>query len=176
MTVFFYIFVSLCLVMIKTTLIPGLQVFEKFYDLLIPIIIYLSLFRSLKEGVPVVLFFGLIMDSLCGGPLGLYLASYVWLYAGMWWLRQFLHTGSFVLLAICVSMGVVFEGAVMLAYMVVLAPTVILPEDALQTLSAQAFWSLFTGPVILFLIHRVQKQVDVVRDHIFPDFFEMKGK
>jgi cell shape-determining protein MreD len=175
MTVSFYILVSLCLVIIKTTLIPGLQVFEKFYDLLIPIIIYLSLFRSMKEGIPIVLFFGLIMDSLCGGPLGLYLVSYIWLYAGMWWLRQFLHTGSFVLLAISVTIGVVFEGGVMLAYMVVLAPTEILPEDTLRTLLMQAFWSLTTGPAILLVIGWAQKRVDVLRDHIFPDFFEMKG-
>ena len=176
MTVFFYILVSLCLVIIKTTLIPLAPPFEKFYDLLIPIIIYLSLFRSVKEGIPIVLFFGLIMDSLCGGPVGLYLATYTWLYAGMWWLRQFLHTRNFVLVALSVTIGVIFEGLIMLAYMVVLAPTAILPEDTLRTLLMQALWSLATGPLILLLIGWAQKQVDVLRDHMFPDFLNMNGE
>lgn len=176
MTACFYIMVSLCLVIIKTTLIPGLQIFGKFYDLLIPIIIYLSLFRSMKEGIPMVLFFGLIMDSLCGGPVGLYLTTYIWLYAGMWWLRQFLHTGSIVLLAVSVTIGVLFEGGVMLAYMAVFAPTAILPEDALGTLSAQVLWSLATGPILLLMIGWAQKQVDLLRDYLFPDFFGMNGE
>jgi hypothetical protein len=68
MTILFHILASLCLVLMKTTLIPGVPMFDKFYDLLIPIIIYLGLFRSLSEGVPIIFFFGIIMDSLCGGP------------------------------------------------------------------------------------------------------------
>jgi ethanolamine transporter EutH len=51
MTILFYILVSLGLVLIKTTLIPAFSMFDKFYDLLIPIIIYLSLFRPLREGI-----------------------------------------------------------------------------------------------------------------------------
>ena len=113
MTIIFYILVSLCLVIIKTTLIPTLPLFEKFYDLLIPIVIYLSLFRPIREGAPIIFFFGLIMDSLCGGPVGIYLATYIWLYAGMRWLSQFLHTGSFALLALSVTFGVIFEGLFM---------------------------------------------------------------
>ena len=36
MTILFYILVSLCLVTIKTTLIPALPLFEKFYDGKVP--------------------------------------------------------------------------------------------------------------------------------------------
>jgi cell shape-determining protein MreD len=176
MTIFFYILLSLCLVIMKTALIPTLPLFEKFYDPLIPIIIYLSLFRSMKEGIPIVLFFGLIMDSLCGGPVGLYLTTYIWLYAGMWWLSQFLHTGNFVLVALSVTVGVIFEGAVMLAYMVVLAPTAIIPEDMVRTVLTQIIWSMVTGPMILLIIVWAQKQVDLLRDHIFPDFLNMNGE
>lgn len=175
MTIVFYILASLCLVIIKTTLIPGVALFDKFYDLLIPIIIYLSLFRPMREGAPIVLFFGLIMDSLCGGPVGLYLTTYIWLYAGMRWLSQFLHTGSFVMLALSVTFGVVFEGLVMLGYMVLLAPTAIIPEDTAQTIMMQVVWSLLTGPVILVIIGKSQKLIDVWRARIFPDLLDMNG-
>ncbi len=175
MTIIFYMLVSLCLVIIKTTLIPGMALIDKFYDLLIPIIIYLSLFRPIREGAPIVLFFGLIMDSLCGGPVGLYLATYIWLYAGMRWLSQFLHTRSFILLALSVTFGVAFEGLVMLIYMVMLSPTALIPEDTTRTLVMQLIWSLFTGPVILGIIGWAQKQIDVWRARIFPDLLSSNG-
>jgi cell shape-determining protein MreD len=159
----------------KTALIPTLPLFEKFYDPLIPIIIYLSLFRSIKEGIPIVLFFGLNMDSLCGGPVGLYLTTYIWLYAAMRWISQSLHTGNFILLALSVTTGVILEGAVMLVYMAVLAPTAIIPEDMARTVLMQIVWSMVTGPVILLIIGWAQKQVDLLQDRMFPDFLDMGG-
>jgi len=80
MTILFYILVSMCLVLIKTTLIPELPLFDKFYDLLIPIIIYLGFFRNKREGIPICLFFGFIMDSLSGGPMG---PGSIWLRGGL---------------------------------------------------------------------------------------------
>ena len=176
MTIIFYILVSLCLVLIKTTLIPALPMFDKFYDLLIPIIIYLSLFRTLREGIPIILFFGIIMDSLCGAPAGLYLATYIWLYAGMRWLSQFLHTGNMLLAAVAVALGGLFECMVLLGYMVMLAPNAIIPTDAANTVFLQIIWALTTGPVILIIIDWAQKQLDIYRARIFPDWLDMNGK
>ena len=176
MTILFYILVSLALVLIKTALIPGVLIFDKFYDLLIPIVIYLSLFRSLREGIPIVLFFGLIMDSLCGGPAGLYLATYVWLYTGMRWASQVMHTGSLLLTALAVAIGVAFESMVLMAYMLLLAPSAIVPEDAVKTVMLQIIWALITGPVILMIISWTQKKLDIWRARIFPDWLDMSGE
>ena len=176
MTILFYILVSLCLVIVKTTLIPALPMFNKFYDLLIPIIIYLSLFRPLREGIPIILFFGVIMDSLCGGPAGLYLATYIWLYAGMRWLSQFLHTGSILLAVIAVAVGVTFECMILVGYMFVLSPDAIMPTDAAKTVLLQIIWALITGPVILFIIGWAQNQLDVWRARIFPDWLDTNGR
>ncbi len=176
MTIVFYILVSLGLVLIKTTLIPTFPMFDKFYDLLIPIIIYLSLFRSVREGIPIILFFGIIMDSLCGGPAGLYLTTYIWLYAAMRWLSQFLHTGNMVLAALAVAIGVVFECMVLLGYLVILAPSAIVPTDAAKTVLLQTIWALTTGPVILIIIGWSQKQLDIWKARIFPDWLDMNGE
>ena len=173
MTVLFYVLVSLCLVIIKTTLIPGLPLFEKFYDLLIPIVIYLSLFRPVREGAPLILFFGLMMDSLCGGPVGLYLATYIWIYAGMRWVSRFLSTGNMVLLALAVAIGVIFECLVLLIYLILLAPSAIPPEDTARTVALQIVWALFTGPIILIIISQSQKQLDIWKARIFPDWLDM---
>ena len=175
MTILFYILASLSLVLVQTTLIPALPMFDKFYDLLIPIIIYLSLFRSLSEGIPVIFFFGIIMDSLCGGPGGLYLATYIWLYAGIRWLSRFLHTGNIVLSAVAVAVGVAFECLVLMGYMVILAPGAIIPADAAKTVLLQIIWALITGPVILIIIDWAQKQLDIWRARIFPNWLDMNG-
>lgn len=172
MTILFYILVSLCLVVIKTTLIPSMPFFDKFYDLLIPIIIYLSLFRPLREGVPIVLFFGLIMDSLCGGPMGLYFTTYVWLYMGMRWLGQFLQAGNLFLFAAAVAGGVFFETIILLSYMLLLTPDAIIPVDTAKTVFMQIIWALITGPLIMLIISWAQKQIDIWRDKIFPDWLD----
>jgi rod shape-determining protein MreD len=169
MTILFYILVSIGLVMIKTTLIPGIAIFDQFYDLLIPIVIYLGFFRSIKEGIPIVLFFGLIMDSLSGGPAGLYVTSYIWLYAGLRWLSQYLHTGSLIVLAVAVAGGVAFETLFLLGYMVLLAPQTSIPADAFRTIVMQILWALVTGPLILEVIGRAQKHLDLWRLKLFAD-------
>ena len=175
MTILFYILVSLCLLVIKTTLIPGLPIFSKFYDLLIPIVIYLSLFRSLREGIPIVLIFGLIMDSLCGGPMGLYMATYIWLYVAMRYLRQVLHAGNIVLFAVAVAAGVAFESLVLLVYMLVLAPGAIVPADAASITLQHIIWALITGPILMIMISWAQRQLDIWRERLFPDFLDSNG-
>jgi len=170
MTILFYILVSFCLIVIKTTLIPDLPLFSKFYDLLIPIIVYLGFFRSAREGVPLVVFFGLIMDSLCGGPVGLYIITYAWIYAAVFSLSRFLHVGNWLLMAATVSCGVVFEILVLLFYLVFLAPNASLPVDAVQTIVLQIVWAMLTGPVILMIIDWAQRQIDGWRSRLFADW------
>jgi hypothetical protein len=176
MTILFYTLVSLTLVVIKTTLIPGMFFFEKFYDLLIPIIIYLSLFLSLRQGVPIVLFCGLIMDSLCGGPMGLYLTTYIWLYMSIRWLGQFLQAGNLLLFAVAVAGGVAFETIVLLSYMLLLAPDAIIPIDTAKTIFMQLVWAFITGPLIMVIISWAQKQIDQWRDRIFPDWLDREAR
>lgn len=169
MTILFYLMTCLILVITRTTLIPILPLFEKFYDLLIPIIIYLALFRKKREGIPIVLFFGFIMDSLSGGPMGLYLIIYIWLYILVHWLAQFFRIGSVLFLALTVTVGVAFEIVCLLGYIALLAPGASIPEDAVKTILLQLIWALLTGPVIMAMIIAAQKRIDLWRTRIYAD-------
>jgi rod shape-determining protein MreD len=175
MTILYYILVSLCLLVVKTTLIPVLPFFTKFYDLLIPIVIYLSFFRALREGIPIVIFFGLIMDSLCGAPMGLYMSTYIWLYVAMRYLRRVLHSGNIALFAVAVAVGVAFESLVLLIYMLMLAPDAIVWADAAQLTVQHILWALITGPILMVMISWAQKKIDVWRMRLFPDFLDTNG-
>ena len=78
-----YIGISIILVILQTTVLPNIPLAGQFYDLLIPMLVYLALFRPAHESLPFVFFLGLLMDNLSGTPFGLYLTTYFWLYIGV---------------------------------------------------------------------------------------------
>ena len=114
MTFFIYIFICLGFIVIQTTLFPLFAWLTDFYDLLIPFVVYLGLFRPLKEGLPVVFFLGLTMDTLSGGAFGIYSTTYFWLYACIAWLIGILHFKNNLLLPFIVVVGVLMENLVFL--------------------------------------------------------------
>jgi cell shape-determining protein MreD len=175
MTILYYILVSLSLLVIKTTLIPVLPFFTRFYDLLIPIVVYLGFFRTLREGIPIVIFFGLIMDSQCGAPMGIYMATYIWLYVALRYLRRVLHAGNIILCAVAVAGGVALESVILLVYMLMLAPDAIVWADAVNLTMQHILWALITGPVLMVMISWAQRQIDIWRDRLFPDWLDSNG-
>ena len=78
-----------------------------------------------------------------------------------------------VLLTLAVAIGVTFECMVLLAYMLFLAPSAIPPADTFRTVAYQIAWALLTGPIILMIIGHSQKQLDIWRARIFPDWLDM---
>ena len=94
---------------------PYFSVFDRFYDLLFPFIVFLSLFRPLRESIPVVLFFGIAMDTLSGGPFGLYLTTYLWLFVGVKWMTTFLDVSDSILLLFVVTSGVLLQNLIFIA-------------------------------------------------------------
>lgn len=167
MITLFYICVTLGLVIIKTSVLPSVPPLKNLYDLLIPVIIYISFFRAAWEGVPIVLFCGFIMDSLGGGPMGIYTMTYVWLYAGYRWGAGFLYTSSITVVAGTVALGVVFEIVILLSYIAVLSPITGIPVDAAKTAAIQILWALITGPVIFFIVGFMEKRLERWRGKLF---------
>lgn len=82
MNYFTYTTCGLFMVICQTTIIPRLGVVGYFFDLVLPVVIYLAAFRPLHEALLFTVFLGVVMDNLSGGPFGLYLTSYVWLFIG----------------------------------------------------------------------------------------------
>ena len=158
MTYCFYIAACLCLLIFQTTIVPYLPFLDSFYDLLLPFILYLGLFRSVAEGLPVVLFLGFIMDSLSGGPFGLNLTAYLWLFIGMMWVIKFLHVGNSLLLLFVVAIGVLIENFIFIGTIAVLEPGTRLPSVASSTVSAQVLWAICTGPFFLMFFNYMHKR------------------
>lgn len=160
MACIFNIFISLCLIIFQTAIIANFSFFDQYFDVLIVYVIFLGFFRSFAECLPVVFLLGIVMDSLAGGPFGMYLTTYFWLFMGARWIKQFLHAGSLVLLPFFVISGVLFENFLFVVTLALTTPECDVFSPFPDSLSTQLLWALLTGPFIYFFIHQVYKKRD----------------
>lgn len=157
MSYFFNVGACLFLVILQTTIMPYLPLLNKFYDLLIPFIVYLSLFRPVRESLPFVLFLGFIMDNLSGGPFGLYLTTYFWLYVGVKGITMFIQVGNrLLIIALIVANGVLFENLILLGVFAILGSSQQFAGDALEIVAVQVLWAIFTGSLFLLFFKNAQ--------------------
>ena len=152
MTYLFYICLCLFLVVLQTTILPYLPFFRQLYDLLLLFILYLGLYRPVREALPVIILLGFIMDNLSGSPFGLYITVYFWIFVIINWGTQYLHVGNQILLLVVVASGILIENLIFLGTFMFLAKGLRSPVRVLNTTGYQILWGVLTGPVLLMLI------------------------
>ena len=160
MTYFFYICTFVLLLIFKTTVMPYFLLFDRFYDLLAPFVIYLGLFRSVRESIPIIIIFGFIMDNLSGGPLGLYLTTYLWLFAGVKWIITILRVRNNVLLAFVVAAGVLLENIIFMGAITMFESGSRFSQADFSTVAVQVLWALVTGPIFLIFFKYLHQRWD----------------
>lgn len=153
--------ICLVLVILQTTVMPYLSMLDRFYDLLIPFIVYLSLSRPVREGLLFVCFLGFIMDNLSGSPFGLYLTSYLWLFIGVKAITQLLQVGKRVfIITFIVAAGVLAENLIFLGSFAIFSPEQQLADDAVKIVAVQILWALLTGSVFLIIFRNTHNWLD----------------
>ena len=167
MTYCLHIFICLCLIVIQTTVMPYIPLFERFYDLLTPFIIYLSIFRSVREGMVIIIIFGFFMDIISGGPFGLYLTAYVWLFFGVRWAITFLHVGDSLILPFVVAAGVLMENFIFIGTSAMFEQSSRISEAVVGTIIVQVLWAIFTGPLFLMFFNTSHRRWDQWFKEIF---------
>ena len=157
MSYFFNISASLFLVILQTTIMPYLPLLDKFYDLLIPFIVYLSVSRPVRESLPFIIFLGFIMDNLSGGPFGLYLTTYFWLYIGVKGITAFIQVGNrLIIITLIVASGVLFENLILLGAFSILGSRQQFAGDAVEIIAVQVLWAFLTGSLFLLFFKKAQ--------------------
>lgn len=167
MIYFFYISACLFFVILQTVIIPYIPFLGRFYDLLIPLIIYLGLFRPVRESIPFVLFLGFIMDNLSGSPFGLYLTTYFWLFVGVRLVTQLFQVGNRVLIACLVVAGVLIQNLIFILTSSFLGHGQQLPTATVHNVLIQCMWAVFTGPPFLILLSYSQKRAEIRFNTVF---------
>ena len=153
MSYLLYIILCLVLILIQTTLIHTLPLFNGFYDILAVIVIFLGLYRNWRESIPVILFIGFTMDNLYNGPFGLYLTVYLWLYACIRWCSVYFNVRSILFLAQIVPAGVLFENIIFLGSFAMFNADSFQYSDIYGVVAEQMIWAMITGPAILIFLN-----------------------
>lgn len=149
MTYLFYFIISIFLILFQTVLIPHLLDLRYFYDLFIPFVLYLTLFRPFIEGVPVIFVLGLILDSLSAGPFGLYGTSYLWLYFSVKWGVRYLHFGNIILLPLVVIVSVSVQNIIFIGAVFLFGKDWMLQDLYFDDMLRQVAWAGLTGPFLM---------------------------
>lgn len=157
----FNIGVCLFLVILQTTVMPYFSLFNRFYDLLIPFIVYLGLYRPVRESLPFIFFLGFIMDNLSGGPFGLYLTTYFWFYIGVLGITKLLQVGNrlFIIMLIAAA-GVLAENLIFLGTFAVFGKDQQSSGDAARIITIKILWAVCTGPLLLMIFRNTQSRLD----------------
>ena len=154
MTYLLYTVVCLLVVVFQTTLPMHFAMFGGMYDLFLLFVIYLGFYRTIQEGFPFVILFGLAMDALSGGPFGLYLTSYFWLYVSILGMIGFMRVGNNMILPLVVVGSILFQNIVFFGTMTLFVPEAKIPAFLYRNILTQLLWSVITGPVLILLFHR----------------------
>jgi rod shape-determining protein MreD len=160
MSYVFNISACLFLVILQTTVMPYIPLLDKVYDLLIPFIVYLGLFRPVRESLPFVIFLGFIMDNLSGGPFGLYLTTYFWLYVGVKGITMFIQVGSrLIIITLVIASGVLFENLILLSSFAFLDTKQQFAGNVMETVASQVLWAFLTGSLFLLFFRNMHQRI-----------------
>jgi len=142
------------LVIFQTAVKPQMQMLAGFYDVLTAYVIYLGLFHRVREVLPIILISGLVMDTISGGPMGLFLTSYLWIFLLTRWTTRLLHQDNLVLHVFIVGAGVIFQTGVYVGTTFLLDKTTLFAAPTLDVALTQVLWALGTGALLLLLFRR----------------------
>ena len=156
----FHISACLCLIIFQTTILPCLSLSNTFYDLLALYIVYMGLFFSVREGIPVAFIVGLVMDSLSGAPFGVYLTTYLWLFIGVRQIIKFFRVSNYILLPLVAAAAVLIENVILLGTFAMLEPGAQFSLSVINTVIIQVVWAICTGPFIIQFYNFTYKRWD----------------
>jgi len=156
----FYIGTCLFLMTVQTTILTYFDIFSGMYDLLIPFVIFISICLPVRESLPFVIILGAIMDVLSGSPFGLYVTFYFWTLVAVHWLVKFLRVNNKFFLSVVVAVAVLIQNMLIIGILGFLEPNWQPPTDTLKNIGLQLFWALTTGPLFLFCLLRISKQLN----------------
>lgn len=160
MTYGFYFCVCFVFILLQTNIFPLLPTFGRFFDLIIPFVVYLGLKRPGKENLPIVIILGVIADNLSGTPFLYYVSVYLWLYALIRLTTTILQVNTRLRLACVIAAGVLFENFFIAGGLALAEPRYTLTAGMIGLIAIQTAWAFFLGPVVLFCIEWLHNSWD----------------
>ncbi|MCU0591818.1 MAG: rod shape-determining protein MreD [Desulfobacterales bacterium] len=148
MNYFIYITCGLFMVICQTTVIPRLAFVGYLFDLVLPVVVYLAAFRPLHEALPFTVFLGVLMDNLSGGPFGLYLTSYVWLFIAARAAATVVRAENPIMIVLILIAAVATQNALFFAILGASGQGDFSGSFAVRVVTEQIGWVLLVGPFL----------------------------
>jgi len=158
-----YLILGLLLMGLHTAILSDIPEILSFYDILIPFVVYLSLFRSLSAGLLVVVVIGYFMDMVSGSPNGIYMAVFMIIFLMFRNITAYFHAQETLLFTICTAVGVFVENLIFCLLLLLGQADLQILINALQLLIVQLIWVLLTAPLIYRLFTALLVWVDHIR-------------
>lgn len=172
-----YLCVGIFLMIIQTTVLPHIQLIDRMYDLLIPIVIHASIFRPLGASLFLVFVFGTLLDNLSGSPAGFYLTFYIWILIAVRYLKKFIHVGSITLVTLVVLVAVALESLTLIGFVAVNNFMVARTVNAFRFALTEVIWAILSAPFLLIGLNYILKQLPALRTVFFSSQQdEIKGR
>jgi rod shape-determining protein MreD len=154
----FYLIVSLMVIVFQTTLLPGFSFFGHLFDLTLVVVLSISLAFSSFWLLTGVFALGCVMDTLSGGPFGLFLSVYSWVFVLVQVCKRFVHSENIIFLFV-ISGGAVFleNGFQIFTFLAHGGDAAVLAAD-IKAMVWQVVWAFAVLPaamVVLSLAERV---------------------
>ena len=151
MTYLFHIVVCLMLVIFQTAVKPQVVLLSGLYDVLTAYVIYLGLYHRVREILPIILISGMTMDTISGGPMGMFLTTYIWIFLLTRWTTRLIHRENLVLRFFVVGIGVLIQTGVYIGTTLLLSKSTLFAAPTFDVVLTQTTWALGTGAILIIL-------------------------
>ena len=160
-----FFLLSFVVIVLQTTLLPEMFNFLALYDLLIPIVIYFSMYRPFYQGLSIVLPVALMMDMLSGAPAGIYLITYTWLFLAFRQTWRFLDLNNNYLFPVLAVTGVLFQQFVFWVLFVLQSGQITFSAQTVRIVFLQNVWAIITTPLVYLFLRFLFRVVDQLVDN-----------
>ncbi len=173
MNFFFCVFTGVLLAVIQTAL--AAVFLDAFFDLMLPFIVYLILFRPTLESLSAVIGLGFLMDSLSAGPAGLMGLTYFSLYLIMMWTGKYLDTETFIVFPLIISLAALWEALWIVCVKLVFVSGFDVSAETFILMMKQMIWAAAVGPLALFAVKAGQTKLNDWRGNLLAEVGENGG-
>ena len=160
----FYLIFGILLIGLHTAVLSDLPAIISFYDILIPFVVYLSLFRGFPAGLSVVLIIGFVLDMVSAAPNGIYMTTFMTVFLMFRNITAYFHARETVLFTACTAAGIGIENLIFTTFRILSQMDLDVSFTAFQIVIVQFIWVLLTGPLIYRLFNALFAGVDYIRD------------
>jgi rod shape-determining protein MreD len=153
----FHLTAGLFLVVVQSARCPLFTGFPASYDLLVCQVLFLAFFRPLREGALFCPLMGIVMDCLSGGPFGLHLTAYLWMFVAMRWIPRYLEAGNVFFLAAACGACVFLENAFFLSAALFSGSGAVQAMGGVAILASATAGATLTGWAVILILRALER-------------------